>query len=67
MVRAVTTLLVAATALALLAAPAWAAGSVELTPANFDKLVLQSSEPWLVEFYAPWCGHCKVIILAAAG
>ena len=32
---------------------------VELTDANFDKLVMQSSEPWLVEFFAPWCGHCK--------
>lgn len=32
---------------------------VELTDSNFDKLVLDSSEPWLVEFYAPWCGHCK--------
>ncbi|KAK3268575.1 hypothetical protein CYMTET_22918, partial [Cymbomonas tetramitiformis] len=26
---------------------------------NFDELVLQSDDYWLVEFYAPWCGHCK--------
>jgi len=32
---------------------------VELTESNFDELVLQSDEPWLVEFFAPWCGHCK--------
>ncbi|CAH0561883.1 unnamed protein product [Brassicogethes aeneus] len=32
---------------------------VELTDSNFDKLVLQSDDMWLVEFYAPWCGHCK--------
>lgn len=32
---------------------------VELTDANFEKLVLQSDDMWLVEFFAPWCGHCK--------
>ena len=32
---------------------------VELTEGNFDKLVLQSEDMWLVEFFAPWCGHCK--------
>ncbi|KAF4317979.1 hypothetical protein BBO99_00007681 [Phytophthora kernoviae] len=32
---------------------------VILTDKNFDKEVLQSQDYWLVEFYAPWCGHCK--------
>ncbi|XP_029707810.2 protein disulfide-isomerase A6 homolog [Aedes albopictus] len=32
---------------------------VELTDSNFDKLVLNSDDIWLVEFFAPWCGHCK--------
>ncbi|VDP82075.1 unnamed protein product [Echinostoma caproni] len=32
---------------------------IELTDNTFDEKVLNSKEPWLVEFYAPWCGHCK--------
>lgn len=28
---------------------------IELTDSNFDKLVLQSDDVWLVEFFAPWC------------
>ena len=32
---------------------------VELTESNFEELVLNSDDMWLVEFFAPWCGHCK--------
>jgi protein disulfide-isomerase A6 len=32
---------------------------IELTDSNFASKVLNSDEPWLVEFFAPWCGHCK--------
>lgn len=32
---------------------------IVLTDANFDELVLKSKDMWLVEIYAPWCGHCK--------
>ncbi|XP_063357846.1 protein disulfide-isomerase A6 homolog [Cydia amplana] len=35
---------------------------VELTPSNFDRLVTNSEEVWIVEFYAPWCGHCKNLV-----
>jgi len=32
---------------------------VDLYDDNFETEVLKGSAPWLVEFYAPWCGHCK--------
>jgi len=32
---------------------------VELTAGNFDYKVIKSDQIWLIEFYAPWCGHCK--------
>jgi protein disulfide-isomerase A6 len=35
--------------------------AVELTEANFKSKVLDSDQVWIVEFYAPWCGHCKTL------
>merc|ERR1711998_66772 len=32
---------------------------VQLNEANFNALVTDSTDHWLVQFYAPWCGHCK--------
>ncbi len=32
---------------------------IELTDSNFEQKVIKSKDGWLVEFFAPWCGHCQ--------
>ena len=34
---------------------------VTLNDANFDEVVTHSPNDVMIEFYAPWCGHCKAL------